>query len=700
MTLKELRAEASRHGLPDRGEQSTRASIVQEILTHLERTREDTGESEGPPEEPVAGPSTRPSAQVGERFVTEQRLQELLQANAFVQQQLIIQQQEQMFARLTEILAIRQATAPAPTSSAAPDEREEPVNLRPQGGSSPARSSGGSQQSGLPIKWIATQIPEFGGTENENVQQWVDRVDTAARIHGASDAATVVAASSRLTGAARKWYDLKTGPVMESWVALKKELLAMFRRHVPFYDRIKKVEARKWLAGKETFDNYVVEKQVLMQPLEMSAEDQIQMLIGGIQTSSLRVTAMSLRAKTVEKFVEEMRYLAAAHTDSERHPVARPPPALRNERPCRNCGGRGHFHKECKADVTCFFCKAKGHRQYDCPVLKNRGNRTERAAPRTAANIDEDGAAGGPSGETVATVRETDRRVEVDEPYLDVRGLQGEDCKFRALIDTGSPVSFIKNTVYKNYIEPKRLLLKPAIGKFKNLSNERLKIEGIVRVRINFLQLPTENLEIDLHVLSHDLCESDVILGRQFISGAKLTLIYKPSSLAENERVQLFTNLPLCIDADTNEEDVIIKVIEESNLNAPSRIELKKVLERVNHAKVTPITDDYAVRVKLRDESTYAYAPRRFAFAERCEIREIVDELLDRGIIKKSTSPYCARVVPVKRKSGAMRLCVDLRPLNARVEKQNFPFPIIEECLSRLAGKRVFTLLDLKDGFH
>lgn len=47
-----------------------------------------------------------------------------------------------------------------------------------------------------------------------------------------------------------------------------------------------------------------------------------------------------------------------------------------------------------------------------------------------------------------------------------------------------------------------------------------------------------------------------------------------------------------------------------------------------------------------------------------------------------------------------MRLCVDLRPLNNRVTKQRYPFPIIEDCLIRLRNKKVFTVLDLKDGFH
>jgi len=65
--------------------------------------------------------------------------------------------------------------------------------------------------------------------------------------------------------------------------------------------------------------------------------------------------------------------------------------------------------------------------------------------------------------------------------------------------------------------------------------------------------------------------------------------------------------------------------------------------------------------------------------------------LLNRNIIKYSTSLYCARVVPVRKKNGTIRLCVDLRPLNDKVVKQKYPFPIIEDILSKL-NKKTFSL--------
>jgi len=86
--------------------------------------------------------------------------------------------------------------------------------------------------------------------------------------------------------------------------------------------------------------------------------------------------------------------------------------------------------------------------------------------------------------------------------------------------------------------------------------------------------------------------------------------------------------------------------------------------------------------------------------SERLQLRAITDDFLAREIIKPSVSPICARVVSVRKRSGELRLCVDLRLLNARVERQRYSFPIIEECLSHLANKKVFTLLDLRDSFH
>jgi len=123
---------------------------------------------------------------------------------------------------------------------------------------------------------------------------------------------------------------------------------------------------------------------------------------------------------------------------------------------------------------------------------------------------------------------------------------------------------------------------------------------------------------------------------------------------------------------------------------------LISVFEQIENINIPIIDDDYSVKVRLKDESIFAYFPRQFAYYEKLQIKKITDNLLSSNIIKVSTSPYCARVVPVRKKNGTLKLCIDLRPLNERVTKQKYPFPVIEDCLAQLGDKSIFTLLDLK----
>ena len=77
-----------------------------------------------------------------------------------------------------------------------------------------------------------------------------------------------------------------------------------------------------------------------------------------------------------------------------------------------------------------------------------------------------------------------------------------------------------------------------------------------------------------------------------------------------------------------------------------------------------------------------------------------MNELLAKGIIQESHSDYAAPIVLVKKKSGELRLCVDYRKLNRKVQKDSFPLPRIEESLDTLAGVKYFSTLDLTSAYH
>ncbi|GFU23856.1 transposon Ty3-I Gag-Pol polyprotein [Trichonephila clavipes] len=63
------------------------------------------------------------------------------------------------------------------------------------------------------------------------------------------------------------------------------------------------------------------------------------------------------------------------------------------------------------------------------------------------------------------------------------------------------------------------------------------------------------------------------------------------------------------------------------------------------------------------------------------------------------SSPYASQVVIVKKRDGKSRVCIDYRRLNRKLIKDNYPLPLIDDILDCLQNAKIFTTLDLKNGF-
>ncbi|KAL4011129.1 hypothetical protein IC575_028176 [Cucumis melo] len=86
--------------------------------------------------------------------------------------------------------------------------------------------------------------------------------------------------------------------------------------------------------------------------------------------------------------------------------------------------------------------------------------------------------------------------------------------------------------------------------------------------------------------------------------------------------------------------------------------------------------------------------------AELKELKVQLQELLDKGFIRPSVSPWGAPVLFVKKKDGSMRLCIDYRELNKVTVKNRYPLPRIEDLFDQLQGATVFSKIDLRSGYH
>lgn len=106
------------------------------------------------------------------------------------------------------------------------------------------------------------------------------------------------------------------------------------------------------------------------------------------------------------------------------------------------------------------------------------------------------------------------------------------------------------------------------------------------------------------------------------------------------------------------------------------------------------------MNIKLTEDKVINYKPYRMSFHEREVVRDIVTELLNAGIVERSTSPYASPVLLVKKKDGGYRMCVDYRALNKITEKERYPLPVIQDLLDRLVDQTMFCCLDLANGYH
>lgn len=90
----------------------------------------------------------------------------------------------------------------------------------------------------------------------------------------------------------------------------------------------------------------------------------------------------------------------------------------------------------------------------------------------------------------------------------------------------------------------------------------------------------------------------------------------------------------------------------------------------------------------------------KLSFADKEVVMKMVKDLIELGHVRVSHSEYAAPIVLVKKKNGEYRLCIDYRALNRIMIKDNFPLPLIDDCIDFLGHKTCFSIIDLKNGFN
>ena len=102
----------------------------------------------------------------------------------------------------------------------------------------------------------------------------------------------------------------------------------------------------------------------------------------------------------------------------------------------------------------------------------------------------------------------------------------------------------------------------------------------------------------------------------------------------------------------------------------------------------------------VQGATSASITPYRMAPLELKELKLQLQELLEKGFIRSSVSPWGAPMLFVKKKDGTLRLCVDYRQLNKMTVRNKYPLLRIDDSFDQLKGASVFSKIDLGSRYH
>jgi len=266
---------------------------------------------------------------------------------------------------------------------------------------------------------------------------------------------------------------------------------------------------------------------------------------------------------------------------------------------------------------------------------------------------------------------------------LQVRGRTPLSCMAR--IDTGCPVTLVQESL----ISCKEIRVAgEEWNRYRGINNSKLQVRGIVKATIT---MDGCSKTVTVGVVPDRTMTVPLLIGRNTLRLLNYRLTNSPDFDKAVSEILLIGN-------DSDHFNL--------NINRDMPVEVRELVERVfidyYVEPIRPETPKVQVEAALilKDNKLVQFGPRRLGFAEKEKVQRILDDLLERGIIRKSVSEYASPIVLTRKKTGEIRMCVDYRALNKVLVRDNYPLPLIDDQLDALRGKCFYSSLDLKDGFY
>lgn len=256
--------------------------------------------------------------------------------------------------------------------------------------------------------------------------------------------------------------------------------------------------------------------------------------------------------------------------------------------------------------------------------------------------------------------------------------IKGFNLQINAMIDSGSAVNVIKSS---EYFKCGELILNTAKIGLTAFGGNEISTLGSFSATII---INGEKYVSQMHVVPDKMTEEAVIIGNALLKETNYGCIDGEFNI----RPKCFLN-HINVGKD-NEVDL-------SHLSTEQSVEVSYMIE--DYKPTNSKTTDIQLKIILADETPIYQHPRRLAEKEKSEVETQIDKWLREGIVRESSADFASCVVLVKKKDGTSRMCVDYRRIHKKIVQDKYPLPLIEDQLDALQDARVFSTLDLKNGF-
>jgi hypothetical protein len=327
-----------------------------------------------------------------------------------------------------------------------------------------------------------------------------------------------------------------------------------------------------------------------------------------------------------------------------------------HDRPCQFCGGQPHSRSECPAaEQECHNCQKKGHYSKVC--------RSARATSQ-------------PQKVSSSWIVQAINKIDRAEAAVRIFRIGKQDISF--LVDCGAEVNVLPERLYKratgdrslSRVDPSKVAALACYG------GEQVVTHGTAQLRLRNIENSPMH---EFHIAKHD---GEPIIGlRSSLDLGLIKLSPDVQIVPRNRSVTVIKSTPPQPPASVAE---VIQAY-------PEVFDDKKVGDLgITH------------RIQLNpDVMPTTHAQRRVPEPIRDAVKKTIDQLVSRQVIEPVSEPadWVSSLVPIPKKDGSIRICMDCRELNSAVKREHYTIPTYDEVSARLAGAKKFSLLDAQSGF-